>query len=1203
MEPNAKESIKIISNHIQENRAAVLVGAGFSRNAIKVSPDVPNSPLWRDLAKIFKDKLASSTGELQAFECADPLKLAEYVEIQYGRQELDRLLISGIRDADYKPSALHKKLLQLPWSDIFTTNYDTLLERTSEELTEKQFTYILKATDLVGSAGSTRIIKLHGSFPSQRPFIITEEDYRTYPKKFAPFVNTVQQSLLENTLCLIGFSGDDPNFNSWVGWIRDNLGTQNAPNIYLLLHQQLPDTQQKWLRRKNIIPVDLSEVFPSDQPAKVYENALNYLLENYHDSQKVQQKWPILPLTAEKPGKDLSIKDALLILKKNRSSCPKLLFMPVERLNYARQAIIYPASNILEKYCNSNSAHLDTENELEFLYEYNWLREKDMLPLMQQDLKYYEQILRRHEHETSEHKMELQISVLRAFREHGWHQQWQALHNEILQQSDHLDVNQEHRLHWEKSLFDFSQFQFRELDLDLEKWEVPDDMPLWVLRKACLLAESGKCELAHDLLEKAILKLRKKCLQQLRPSPFLLSVESAMMCLQGFISQAINFNLSKNRQERDSKKSDDQFIDEQHKARHKQHYVSWSEQNAYFVPRLESLWKRSLGPEKKRTFDFGMARVVTNHVENRDLVLAFTFLRFREETGIPFRVKNVYGDKAAACGAAERIANMAPEMAILTLVRTDEPKLVGDVLTRGVLSTWNVAECNARFQFYLDAIIRTEELLLPNDWFYRKNFTRWAADVLPEVLSELCCKCSGTLLDKALNLLRTLYESPVKLCYQHALSITRRLPLDYPETERKNLILKFLSFPLPNLDDDDSNIYYPEPLKFVPKCDKKREGDIEPLSAVDDLLDTTLSATNRDAVVTRLLFCLNQGLLTKKQKQKLSNLLWQNQEFVVPTSWSSGWLRTTSLLLPHPEGIDPVIYLRDKIMIDIQGYEDQAHRPQNDNVLLEELTAFALQYSDAFTEKEVSNVVHIFCKRVKELSRNLSMEVLEFVGLKEITLAQLYGIARGLWILTSSKKNWNPNESDQQNMADILAVFKNLNLRYYGLEKNWNERLKSGFSSEQELRRCLLTADAMCSLYNNNAIIIAANHQENQLLSDEEIRAALLILSQQIAWCIPKYLKNALKVFKTIVSSQASYVTEEILEPVLSGLGQLLEQTVIEVDDSIDSAAEKGGIRKAAVALAKELDRKQLYGTRLETIREWLCVAHDENEFADIRQD
>ena len=75
-----------------------------------------------------------------------------------------------------------------------------------------------------------RIVKLHGSLPSQFPLIVTEEDYRTYPTKFAPFVNTVQQAMMETVFCLIGFSGYDPNFLEWSGWVRDNLGA-SAPQI------------------------------------------------------------------------------------------------------------------------------------------------------------------------------------------------------------------------------------------------------------------------------------------------------------------------------------------------------------------------------------------------------------------------------------------------------------------------------------------------------------------------------------------------------------------------------------------------------------------------------------------------------------------------------------------------------------------------------------------------------------------------------------------------------------------------------------------------------------------------------------------------------------------------------------------------------------------------------------------------------------
>lgn len=34
----------------------------------------------------------------------------------------------------------------------------------------------------------------------------------------------VQQSMMETVFLLVGFSGDDPNFLHWSGWVRDNLG-------------------------------------------------------------------------------------------------------------------------------------------------------------------------------------------------------------------------------------------------------------------------------------------------------------------------------------------------------------------------------------------------------------------------------------------------------------------------------------------------------------------------------------------------------------------------------------------------------------------------------------------------------------------------------------------------------------------------------------------------------------------------------------------------------------------------------------------------------------------------------------------------------------------------------------------------------------------------------------------------------------------
>ena len=198
-------------------QAAVMVGSGFSLNAEPVPGERRTFPLWRHLAEYMFDQLypgdptdaARSRQRIQAVAGLGGMTLASEYEAAFGRQALDQFVIENIPDDRYVPGELHRLLLELPWSDVFTTNYDTLLERTI--INERYYQIILTAEDLPGSA-HPRIVKLHGSFPSQRPFILTNEDYRTYPRRFAPFVNTVQQALMENTLVMIGFSGDDPNF-------------------------------------------------------------------------------------------------------------------------------------------------------------------------------------------------------------------------------------------------------------------------------------------------------------------------------------------------------------------------------------------------------------------------------------------------------------------------------------------------------------------------------------------------------------------------------------------------------------------------------------------------------------------------------------------------------------------------------------------------------------------------------------------------------------------------------------------------------------------------------------------------------------------------------------------------------------------------------------------------------------------------------
>ncbi len=243
--------------------ATVMVGAGFSRNAGTTPPSVNAAPTWRELAEAMCERLYPQADDgyrdlalASSAETRGALRLAQEFEVAFGRTDLHSFLRQHVRDEQLRPGDMHRRLLELPWRDVFTTNWDTLLERTCRLIPERSYS-ILRNSDEIPLASSPRITKLHGSLDGQFPLIFTEEDYRTYPDRFAPFVNTVQQSMMESVFCLLGFSGDDPNFLHWSGWVRDNLGA-SAPKIYLAGWLSLSQHRRRMLEARNVVAIDLS---------------------------------------------------------------------------------------------------------------------------------------------------------------------------------------------------------------------------------------------------------------------------------------------------------------------------------------------------------------------------------------------------------------------------------------------------------------------------------------------------------------------------------------------------------------------------------------------------------------------------------------------------------------------------------------------------------------------------------------------------------------------------------------------------------------------------------------------------------------------------------------------------------------------------------------------------------------------------------
>jgi hypothetical protein len=314
-------------------RATAIIGAGFSRNADPQSDNRRRFPLWRDIVRPLIDelvppcarcpngghcpnepppgcKLAARRRALfeDAAGASGMMTLGDKFEAQRGKARLHAALKTAVPDQDYAPGKAHQLLVRLPWADIFTTNWDTLLERAVDAYDRSYDTVV--TVEQIASTSSPRIVKLHGCVRSGAPLIFTEEDFRTYPTTYAPFVSLVQQSLMENVVVLFGFSGADPNFRAWHGWVRDHLGRHTQP-IYMVTLQPADAVDVHLMSRRLISPIDLSSKWKDADPSVMIERFLHEINRRLR-SLRDNLDWPssrILPGDGHSDGPAQDLKD------------------------------------------------------------------------------------------------------------------------------------------------------------------------------------------------------------------------------------------------------------------------------------------------------------------------------------------------------------------------------------------------------------------------------------------------------------------------------------------------------------------------------------------------------------------------------------------------------------------------------------------------------------------------------------------------------------------------------------------------------------------------------------------------------------------------------------------------------------------------------------------------------------------------------
>lgn len=180
-----------------EGTGALFIGAGMSLNA-----GLPN---WTDL-------LRNVQSAAKVPDMSDLPLMAEYIvnNPKIGRNRLHAEILDQVA-GPFPLTDAHRLISDLPVGEIWTTNYDRLLEQTYANAA------VVDAEDkiqLVGSKPRT-VIKMHGSVTTDQdwasPPVVTRSDYENYPIDRPRTWAVLQGSYLSRTMLFLGFSFTDPN--------------------------------------------------------------------------------------------------------------------------------------------------------------------------------------------------------------------------------------------------------------------------------------------------------------------------------------------------------------------------------------------------------------------------------------------------------------------------------------------------------------------------------------------------------------------------------------------------------------------------------------------------------------------------------------------------------------------------------------------------------------------------------------------------------------------------------------------------------------------------------------------------------------------------------------------------------------------------------------------------------------------------------
>lgn len=253
-----------IAKNLKAGKVVLFLGAGCSVGA--------GAPTTDGLIQAIKSKFPDMDQTK-----SDLLDVCEDVvyTLPYNRTELDAFVEKQFRAL--KPGEAHKRLAELDWAAIFTTNYDDLIEQAYREPDIQRVCQVVEGEDFhINLSDRTRVFlfKLMGSIdPSggNPTMVLTHSDFNHTIRTRSKLYETLFDFVKDGTLVFVGYSARDHWAFDVIDEVDREVGKDRLPYSYILLPSLPNSTKEKYkFETRKMIPVECTfEGFITHMTAKL----------------------------------------------------------------------------------------------------------------------------------------------------------------------------------------------------------------------------------------------------------------------------------------------------------------------------------------------------------------------------------------------------------------------------------------------------------------------------------------------------------------------------------------------------------------------------------------------------------------------------------------------------------------------------------------------------------------------------------------------------------------------------------------------------------------------------------------------------------------------------------------------------------------------------------------------------------------------